>query len=95
MRIILEDAGLGGNHLYYRGRDEDYHHVAERLNPDVLIEDDCRSIGGSCHWVITHVTPVLKDRITSIVVPEFGGIDHLPNKLKELLNYRSKPTDVS
>ena len=52
--------------------------------PDVLIEDDCESIGGTKEMTITHVNPKLKARITSIPVQEFGGIDHLPNDVSEL-----------
>lgn len=32
--------------LLYRQQGEDYKDVAEKLMPDILIEDDCESIGG-------------------------------------------------
>jgi len=83
---ILTDAGLPGYGLYYRGKGEEYHHIAEQLIPDVLIEDDCRSIGGSRNWTITYVRPDIKRRIHSIVVREFGGIDDLPDTLYGLLS---------
>jgi hypothetical protein len=41
---ILTDAGLPGSALYYRGNREEYHHIAENLIPDVLIEDDCAAL---------------------------------------------------
>jgi hypothetical protein len=82
---ILRDAGLPGCALYYRGKGEEYRHVAENLIPDVLIEDDCRSIGGQRNWTITYVRPEIKSRIRSIIVREFGGIDHLPDSLADLL----------
>jgi hypothetical protein len=32
----------------------------------------------------------LRDRIKSIIVPEFGGIDHLPDSLRDLLAFNPK-----
>jgi len=55
--------------------------------PDILIEEDCRSIGGQWQMCITHVEPELKSKIKSIVVKEFKGIDHLPDDLPDLLVY--------
>ena len=83
---ILKDANLPGSALYYRGKGEEYYHVAEQLIPDVLIEDDCRSIGGQRNWTITYVDPRIKPRIHSIIVREFKGIDHLPDTLSGLLS---------
>lgn len=83
---ILMDAGLPGSALYYRGKGEEYHQVAESLIPDVLIEDDCRSIGGQRNWTITYVRPEIKSRIHSIIVREFSGIDDLPDTLSDLLS---------
>ena len=36
---------------------------------------------------ITHVRPEIKKRIKSIPIREFGGIDHLPDKISALLRY--------
>jgi hypothetical protein len=33
------------------------------------------------------IRPGLKGKIKSVVVKEFGGIDHLPNDLLELANW--------
>jgi hypothetical protein len=32
----------------------------------------------------------LRGRIKSIIVPEFGGIDHLPDSLQDLLAFNPK-----
>jgi hypothetical protein len=63
---------------------EGYGDVAGREAPDVLIEDDCESIGAD---QITHpqIPPHLRVRIKSIVIPEFGGIDHLPDDPQALV----------
>ncbi len=74
---VLERFELPGERLYYRGRGEAYKDIAEAVKPDVLIEDDCKSIGGSRQMCITHLSPEVKRGIKSIVVREFEGIDHL------------------
>lgn len=73
--------------LYFRQEGEDYKDVAERIVPDLLIEDDCESIGGEKEMVYPHIRLELKSKIKFIVVQEFGGLDHLPDNLQELLNY--------
>ncbi len=37
---------------------------------------------------ITYVRKGIREKIKSIVVKEFGGIDHLPDNLDELKNIR-------
>jgi len=71
--------------LYFRGEGERYSDVAARVLPDVLVEDDCESIGGEAEMTYPHIWPELRARIRSVVVPEFGGIDHLPDSLEKLL----------
>lgn len=55
-----------------------------RSLPDVLVEDDCESIGAE-QITYPQIRPDLRSCIKSIVVPEFGGIDHLPDSLRDLL----------
>lgn len=66
---------------------EHYKDVAERVRPDVLVEDDCERIGGEVQMTYPHIRAELKARIVSIVVKEFGGIDHLPDNVPDLLSY--------
>jgi hypothetical protein len=75
------------SNLYYRKQDEDYKDVAERIMPDILIEDDCESIGGKKEMTYTHINPRAKERIKLISVREFEGIDNLPDNLEELQEY--------
>ncbi|OGD63760.1 hypothetical protein A2160_03745 [Candidatus Beckwithbacteria bacterium RBG_13_42_9] len=70
--------------LYYRQQGEGYKDVAERLIPDVLIEDDCESIGGEIEMTYTYIDPKIKSKIHSVVVKEFQGIDHLPDDISKL-----------
>ena len=75
--------------LLYRKDGQEYKDVAEELIPNILIEDDCESIGGTDEMTITHIKPDIKKKIKSISVKEFGGIDHLPDNIQNLLNYNN------
>ena len=68
---------------YRRGNDE-YKDVAERILPDILIEDDCESIGGVSEMTYPHINSGLKEEIKSITVKEFYGIDHLSDDITVL-----------
>ncbi len=82
IRIILKQYNFpDANNLYFRHQGENYKDVAEKLMPDILVEDDCESIGGEPEMIYPHIRPELKSKIKPIIVKEFGGIDHLPNQL--------------
>jgi hypothetical protein len=87
--VEQDQAVLGTYHfpngqVVFRGPGETYRDVAERVLPDILIEDDCESIGGQKEMIYPQLRPELQSRITSIVVKEFEGIDHLPDDLAAL-----------
>ncbi|OGE71166.1 hypothetical protein A2617_01400 [Candidatus Daviesbacteria bacterium RIFOXYD1_FULL_41_10] len=56
----------------------------ENVLPDILIEDDCESIGGEIEMCYPNIKPEIKEKIKHIIVKEFQGIDHLPDNLDEL-----------
>ncbi len=87
VRRVLSQNGFPGGELFYRREREEYKDVAERLMPDMIVEDDCEGIGGEVQMTYPHIRPDLKSRIKSVVVKEFGGIDHLPDSLTELIRY--------
>ncbi len=87
IKQVLIKHGFPMGSLQYREGKEEYKDIAERIMPDVLIEDDCESIGGEKEMTITHVSPDKKAEIKSIPLKEFGGIDHLPDNLTELVRY--------
>jgi hypothetical protein len=72
--------------LLFRREGEEYKDVVERVTPDVLIEDDCESIGGVSEMAITLVEPGIRRRISSIPVMEFDGVDHPPDDLGQLMS---------
>lgn len=89
IRHLLEKYDFPGTKLHYRKKGQKYSDIVEAIMPDILIEDDCRSIGGQWQMCITHVKPEFKAGLKSIVVREFRGIDHLPDLLEALLVYNS------
>jgi hypothetical protein len=84
IKNILEQFNFPGNYLYYCGKNERYNNIVEEIVPNIFIEDNCNSIGGEKQMSITYVNKEVKERIKSIIVKEFSGIDNLPNDIKEL-----------
>lgn len=78
----LRRFGFPPGELSYRQEGEGYVDVVERVRPDVLIEDDCKSIG----WDEV-IGPRLRPEwgIRSIIVAEFGGLAHLPERCEDLM----------
>jgi len=83
--VLLKLFGFTGSFLAVREGKEKYKDLVETLKPNILIEDDCKSIGGAWQMCITKVKPEIRNNIKSIVVPEFKGIDHLPLEYVRLL----------
>ncbi len=75
IRKALEFYGVRYHRLEYRRKQESYAEVVVRVKPDLLIEDNCASIGGVKEMCITNVPDEIKSTIQSIVVEEFQGID--------------------
>ena len=86
-KAVLRNHEFPDGQVFFRHSDEQYNAVAERVLPDILIEDDCESIGGEKEMTYPHIQPELKAGIKSIVVKEFGGIDHLPDDISALMSY--------
>lgn len=88
IRNVLQQYGFPDfQNLLYRQQDEDYKDVAEILMPDILIEDNCESIGGEREMMYTHMSADAKARVHSVIVVEFSGIDYLPDNLGQLKTY--------
>ena len=87
-RSVLRTFHCPAGEAVFRTVGETYQDVARRILPDILIEDDCESIGGESHMIFPHLRPELQARVRSIVVKEFEGIDHLPDNLDALYNFK-------
>jgi len=85
-RFVLKKCAFPDGRTFYRRNREEYKDVVERIRPlpDVIVEDDCESIGGEVEMVYPNFKPTLKNRISSIVVKEFGDIDCVPDRISEL-----------
>ena len=84
IKNVLKKFNFPDGRLLFRLKNEEYKDVAERIIPDVLVEDDCESIGGIKEMTFTNIKPSVKKKIKLIAVKEFGGIDHLPDKISAL-----------
>jgi hypothetical protein len=78
---VLSKFDFPKGELVYRKQEEEYNDVAKRIMPDVLVEDDCESIGGEKEMTFTHLPDELKSKIKSVIVKEFLGIDYLPDDI--------------
>jgi len=85
-KVVLRNHNFPDGQVFFRHRGEQYNDIAERVLPDILIEDDCESIGEENEMTYPHIKQELRARIKSIVVKEFGGIDHLPDDLTVLMD---------
>ncbi|MBN1317780.1 MAG: hypothetical protein JXA42_20015 [Anaerolineales bacterium] len=85
-RTVLRNHDFPQGRVYFRQDDEKYSDVAVRVLPDILIKDDCESIGGEKEVTLPQLEATFKARIKSIVVKEFGGVDHLPDDIFALLD---------
>ena len=88
-KTVLRNHGFPDGPVLHRHAGEEYADVAASILPDILIEDDCESIGGEPEMTYPHLPPELQASIKSIAVREFGGIDHLPDDLRDLLDFPS------
>ena len=86
IKNVIKRYDFPDGELLFRQSRAEYKDIAERMLPDILIEDDCESIGGEKEMVYPHIKQELRTKIKSVVVKEFGGIDHLPDNISDLLN---------
>lgn len=87
IRGVLKKFGFPEGQLLYRQGHEEYKNVAKKAMPHI-VEDDCESIGGEKEMTFSHIKPELKKNIKLIAVKEFGGIDHLPGRVNDLIGCR-------
>lgn len=81
---ILEKYNFPTGEVFWRQNNQSYVQIVEEVMPDVLIEDDCESIGGEKEMIYPHINIELKAKIKSVVVKEFEGIDNLPDNYLKL-----------
>jgi len=92
--LVLRAYGFPAGRVLARRPGESYGDIAGREAPDILIEDDCESIG-SGQITCPQIPNAARAQIKSIIVPEFGGIDHLPDDPQALLRWLTPPAPTS
>jgi hypothetical protein len=65
--------------LLHRNPNENYGDIIPEIRPDLIVEDDCESLGGTKEMVYPNLPESVRRSIASVVVREFEGIDHLPD----------------
>jgi len=83
-RAVLAAHGFPAGPVLFRQPGESYADVACRAGADVVVEDDCESIGGSQHTTAFSLARFPGRAVSCVVVPEFGGLTHLPDDPQEL-----------
>ena len=80
-KAVLKKYDFPKGPIFWRENGKSYSQVAEEIMPDILIEDDCESIGGEKEMTYPNINQEIKKRIKSVVVKEFEGIDSLSDEL--------------
>jgi len=86
--LVLKKYDFPKGPIYYP-KEKDWNFVIEEAKPDIIIEDDCESIGGVHQMTYPNLNQEWKSKLISIIVKEFGGIDNLPDDINELKNWSS------
>ena len=71
-----------------RRNGESYSDIAVGAKPDVIVEDDCESIGGAREMIYPNLPESAKQLIASVIVKEFEGVDGLPDNPELLVPIR-------
>jgi hypothetical protein len=86
--IVLKKYDFPKGPIFYRKK-KDWNLPIEEAKPDIIIEDDCESIGGEHQMTYPNLNREWKAKLISIVIKEFSGIDNLPDDITELKKWRS------
>lgn len=81
IKSVIDYYNIMYTEILCRDKKENYSDLVERILPDILIEDNCKSIGGEKQCCISNVRDEIKKNIKSIIVEEFKGIDHIQNQI--------------
>lgn len=81
IKSVIDSYHIQYTEILCRDKTEQYSDLVEKFIPDILIEDDCKSIGGEEQWCITNVREDIKRNIKSIIVEEFKGIDNIKDSI--------------
>lgn len=75
---ILDKYGFPKGKIYHRQKGESYAQIAEKIMPDILIEDDCGSIGGAKEMTITFINQRLNDELNQLLSKNLVALTTCP-----------------
>jgi hypothetical protein len=81
---VLRRNGFPEGPIFFRHSHKSYGQIVSEVMPDILIEDDCESIGGEAETTYASIPAAIRPRVKHVLVKEFEGIDHLPDDLAAL-----------
>ncbi|MFW9828001.1 MAG: hypothetical protein ACFFEY_10435 [Candidatus Thorarchaeota archaeon] len=81
--LVLKKYGFPKGPIFYR-KGNSWILPIKEAKPDILIEDNCESIGGEHQMTYPNLNKEWKSKLISIVIKEFDGIDNLPDNINEL-----------
>jgi hypothetical protein len=84
-RVVLGRHGFPPGTVLFRQPSESYASVARRAAADVVVEDDCESIGGYRQTTAASLAATSGPAVACVIVPEFGGLAHLPDDPGQLV----------
>ena len=88
----LDELGFTGSMVGYRQKRQDYATLIKEELPDILIEDNAKSVGG--HMCYDELTDDLKKQIKHIVVEEFEGIDGVKLYEDRSITFKNEETKI-
>ena len=86
-RAVLTAHGFPAGTVFSRDPGESYAGAARRAGAGIVVEDDCESIGGRSQTIAAGLAREPGRVVTSVIVPEFGGLAHLPDDPGQLTSY--------
>ena len=84
-KSVIRRYGFPPGPVHGRQEGEGYGPIVARLGLDVLVEDDCESIGGAAQTCAAQASSAGRQSVRFVVLPEFSGLTGLPDDPAELL----------
>jgi hypothetical protein len=82
---VIRRHGFPAGPVHGRQEGEDYGPLVERLGLDVLVEDNCESIGGTARTCASQLSSAGRQSVLCVIMPEFSGLAGLPDNPARLL----------
>lgn len=83
---VLRRHGFPPGPVFAREPGESYADVVGRATPDLIVEDDCESIGGTPKMTHPQLPDEVRRTVASVVVAEFDGIDGVADTVLAMLD---------